>query len=315
MKRSTNVIPTSKRSRQNIIAKTITFLTVTILLLALTACSTIKETDPPFPIDVTPPAVEENPPQSIESTPGAAIESPLPTFIGKAKVKAGVLDYQIKGLDSLSAGTDEEVPVGTDVKIWNNDEIAKMELEDGSVIILNPFTTFNFRIIESDTRYPVVRLILGSGSILVASSELWVITADYQFRIGVNESVAGVIYDPLQNTIAVNCLGMRGSCSFISLTNADELAPGQQLEYMGGIRGEIGDADFDGWRTLYEKFVATPTFTSTPTLTSTPTRTSTPTPSFTPTHIPTTAAPEPHSTNDEVRKRKDGGGGDGGKGG
>jgi hypothetical protein len=315
MKNSTNFLPTSRRSRQNLIAKTIAFLGVTVLVLAFTACSTITTSDSQFSIDVTPPTVEDDSPLPIESTPGAVLEPSASTYVGKAKVKAGMLDYQIKGLDSLSVGPNEEVPVGTDVKIWNNDEIANMELEDGSVIILNPSTALSFRIIESSTSPPVTRVILGSGSLLVASGDLWIITADYQFRIGVNESVTGVSYDPLQNMITVNCLGLKGSCLFYSLTNVDELTPGQQLEYIGGIRGEIGEADFEGWRTLYEKFVAPPTYTPTPTPTLTPTRTSTPTPSYTPTQIPTTAAPEPHSTNDELRKRKDGGGGDGGKGG
>ena len=316
MKNSANILPTSTRSRQNIISITIALLGLTVFLVTFAACSAITGIDQQISIGVTLPAVEENTPFPIESTAGAILEPTPSTYVGKAKVKAGLVEYQPKGLDSVYAGPDEEIPVGTDVKIWSNGEIAKMELEDGSVITLNPSTALSFRIIESSPGEPTVRIILGSGSLLVASSDLWVITADYQYRIGVNDSLAGMSYDPLQNTIAVNCLGMQGSCSLISLTDADELAPGQQLEYMGGIRGEIGEADFEGWRTLYEKIVAPPTFTPTPTPTSTATLTSTPTPVNTPTQIPTTAAPELHRPDEpEVRQPKDGGGGDGGKGG
>jgi hypothetical protein len=240
LKHSTNIIPTSRRSRQNIIAKTIALLGVTVALVASTACSPIAGTDQQSPIKETTPTVEENTPYPIESTPGAILEPTPSTYVGKAKVKAGMLEYQPKGLNAVIVGPDEEIPVGTDVKIWSNGEIAKMELEDGSVIILNPSTALSFRIIESNTSPPVTRIILGSGSLLVASGDLWIITTDYQFRIGVNESVAGVSYDPLQNTIAVNCIGMKGSCSFYGLVNADELAPGQKLEYMGGIGEKLG---------------------------------------------------------------------------
>ena len=97
MKHSINVNPTCRRSRQIIIAITIALLGLTLLLVALAACSPITGTVQQFPIGVTPPVVEEKTPLPIELTSDPLFEHPLMTHDWKAKVVAGVLEYQING--------------------------------------------------------------------------------------------------------------------------------------------------------------------------------------------------------------------------
>jgi hypothetical protein len=352
MKLSTEVLLASRQSRRMIIVMTISLIGLIVTLVVLEACSPITGNESRIPIQVTTVAVEENAYLPIELTLDAALMQPITTHVasilnvnenawlsnvvnGKAKVAAGLLDYQIIGQNSVSVGTNEEVPIGTDVRIWNNDDIVKMELDDGSVIMLNPFTVIRLINIEQMRRFPIVRVILVRGSILVISENFWIISADYNYRIQVNGSMAGVNYEPLQNTITVNCFGLKGNCSFYSLSNTNELTPGQQLEYKGIIRGNIGSVDLEAWRLLYGDILPTltprPTFTQistllTPRPTFTPTSTFTPTPVITPTQIPTTAAPTHRNPDDSGRIDKDrdgggggggqdGGGGDGGKGG
>ena len=124
--------------------------------------------------------------------------------------------------------------------------------------------------------------------------------------------MAAVSYEPLQNTITVNCLGKTGSCLFHGLSNVNELTPGQQLEYKGNIRGEIESADFEAWQVYDRDLLQTSTLTPTPAFT--------PTPVITPTQIPTIAAPTPSPPDDsaedpDLREQEGGDDGDGGKGG
>jgi hypothetical protein len=331
MKHPTHVFLSFSRSRRIIIVITIALLGLTALLVAFTSCSPYKGTDRQLLIKVTTPADEDDIALSVNRTSDVDFIDPSTTHMvstltvnenahlsvvyGKAKVLVGPIDYQIKGGETVSVGTKGDLPIGSDVRIWNNNEIAHIELEDGTVITLNPFTTLNIIIIKPSTKFPVIRILLGRGSILVATDNIWIISADYQFRIWVKDSTVEVSYKPLQSTITVNCLGMKGSCSFFGSNNWYALAPGQQLVYKGSIQGNIGTASFEE-RHKFEQILPTPTLTPTPT--GTPTLISTPTPGITPTIIPTTAAPthrNPDNSGDDPRKKPKGrDGGDGGKG-
>ena len=315
MKLSTSFIPPSRQPRLMIIAVTIAVMGVAVFLSAITACSPVTGSAQNIRIEATAPAVIEKTLSPIELITQAAIEK-LPStkdnVSAMAMIAAGKLEYQIQGQNSVSAEANEEVPLGTDVKIWNNDEIAKIELEDGSVIILDPFTILDLINVEQNTTVPIIRVILHRGSVLVTSENLWIITGDYEFRIRINRSIAGVSYDPLQTTIVVNCLGQEGSCSFYTATEWNELAPGQQLDYEGGVRGEVRRADFEGWQLLFKEISPTPTMTPPPNFTQIPTFT--PSATVTPYKIPTAEA----TPNSEPGNRDTGpenGGGDGGHGG
>jgi hypothetical protein len=167
----------------------------------------------------------------------------------------------------------------------------------------------NLIIIEQGTTAPTIRVQLLRGSLLIASKDLWILSGDYQFRVHVNQSIAGVNFDPLQDTMTVNCLGQKGGCSFYTATEWNELAPGQQLDYTKGVRGKVRGADFEGWQLLIEEISPTPTITPSPYFTPLPTLT--PTFTVTPEKAPTA------TSNSEPDNRDTGPdeGGDGGHGG
>jgi hypothetical protein len=234
-------------------------------------------------------------------------------------VTKGKLEYQIDGQSSVSAVANEEVPIGSDVQLKVSDEIAELRLEEGSILTLFPYTVIRLIRVEQSTGTPGTKIILGAGTILVASADLWVISSDLLFKLWVNQSTAAVSFEPLKNTITVNCFGKTGSCLFQGLSQVDELTPGQQLKYIGTIRGKVGNADLETWLALYRDLLQTPVPTPTPTFT--------PPPVNTPFQIPGTAQPT-HSPSDENNEEpgngserrgggKEGGGGegDGGKGG
>jgi hypothetical protein len=304
-----------------------------VIIISIAACSSTPEAAQRYSIEMTPQAVEENTPLPIELTAAAILEKPYATpailslqtvenvslskvkGIWRAKVITGRLEYQTSGQNSTTVGVNEEIPIGSSVHVRNNGEIAKIVLDDGTAIMINPATIFNLISVEENTSAPAIRLIFESGSLLIISEDFWVIASDYQFRIRINGSIAGVSYKPSQNTLIVSCFGQKGSCSFFNTKYQDELAPGQQLEYKDSVRGKVKNADIEEWQLLYEQIVQTPTCTPTQRLT--PTYTPSPTPTSTLNIILTTPTGTLNNSRDNSRDRKhrEEGGRDGGKGG
>ncbi len=225
----------------------------------------------------------ENPPLQSQSPDPIISESPTAPeegiVYGEAIVTAGIVDYQIKGQAPASAKVNEEVPIRSDVRIWNEDSIVKMKLEDGSAVMLAPFTTISLVNEQSTSSHTMVSL--ESGSVLVVAENFWIISSDHEFRIWARGAIVGVRSDPSLETFAVNCFGPQGSCLFHSMGDSTELTPGQQLEYKANIRGEVKGADLEAWRVFFGDILPTPTATPTPTMP--PTSTPTPTPTLTPT--------------------------------
>jgi len=321
-----NCYRSRKRLRPYLIAAVVG---LAVLIVEITACSPIRRTSKEYPLEATAAIVRGNE-KFIFEAPATAFfgNSPLlsegstPTLSGnetaqdevyyeKAIVTTGLLEYQIKGLSPVSAGVNSNVPLGADVRTWSNNTIVKIELDDGSVIMLDPFTTIYIRKNEQNTGSEFM-ISLERGGVLVVSGSLWVVSADLGFKIWANGSMVGISYEPLQITITVSCFGPAGSCQFIGLNDSDTLTPGQQLQYEESIRGEIGNVDLKQWLALYSDILPSPTITPNPGLTITP--------SIVPTIIPASATPTTQNPSDEIKdpetRLEDGGDvDDGGEGG
>jgi serine/threonine protein phosphatase PrpC len=320
---------TSNRRSLLITAGIATILGLAILLVSISAFSLFLGTDRKSLILSTAPVIIANTSSPFKSTdsqldqkPPVDFEAPsvsvlpnliTPAVVGKAIVADGILEYQIIGQDANTTGANEEVPFGPDVRMWSDEEPVQINLDNGSIVMLDPLTAIYLATDDEETNH-TIKVMLERGSILTAQGKFSVMSTDERFRILVDEGMVGVNFEPLLDAIAVNCFGPDGDCLIYGFDALNELKPGQQLKYKEGIRGEIENTDLIGWREHFGDVLPTPTATPTPTITSTPTKTPTPIP---PTATPTLSNQGDQGLNNERNSRKSGGdgGGDGGSGG
>jgi hypothetical protein len=230
---------------------------------------------------------------------------------GMARVMEGAINFQVKGKNSEIAGLGNDAPIGEDVRIWTNAEPARLALEDGSLIVVGPFTTV---VLENpsnaQTGAPApVNVLMERGKVFVVMGSPWIMSKDQAFKVWANGARLGVNYDPTQKVFEVDCFGPAGVCLTQGPGGTVELQAGSRLTYQNNAPGELQGADHERWRELAKADLPPPTATPLPT--------ETPIPTITPTEQPIKPAPAATGTS-TTKQDQDGGGvpgGDGGKGG
>ena len=100
----------------------------------------------PFVFEETPNPITQSTVPVPEST--TTVET---TFQKKAFVKSGEIQYKLNEQDLISVEGIKEIPIGKNVKISNLYNVAELELDDGSVLVLSPSTTFYIEDVEQST--------------------------------------------------------------------------------------------------------------------------------------------------------------------
>ncbi len=244
----------------------------------------------------------------------------------QATLLNGRLNYQVQSQDPASVQAGSPVAIGADVRLWTGSEEARIQLDDGSVIALGPFTTFDVEYLTGSASADSPAAIhLDGGSLYVISESLSVLAKDKQYKAMVNGTQMGIKFDAAEDVYDISCFGQQGTCQVQGPTGFAELNAGERISYHRDILGPLSAADYNAWQDLCKPDCADPLMTSTPIATSKPaakpspsitaTHSATITPTITLTPVPPTFTKTPGAQQTKEDSGREKGGGSGGGGG
>jgi tRNA A-37 threonylcarbamoyl transferase component Bud32 len=241
----------------------------------------------------------ENTPQVVLAAGGpVGSVTPFLPAIGTVVEMRGVVQLQRPGQGAQLLVTGDALPLGEPLRLWTTNGMARIQLMDGSLLVLAENTLVTVQAAEKDEETDPTsgqyELTLEQGRLLVKTAQFTVHSDPHDYQLELTYAVAGVIYDPALDLFEVDCL--EGNC-LIAGQPPVELEGGSRANFTRGQLIARDEANYPPWIELGGSDVPTPTPLPTATITETPTPTATdedqpPAPADT-----TAAGPPPAPTN------------------
>lgn len=219
----------------------------------------------------------ENTPQVVLAA-GDPDGSPTPFLPASGTVleMRGVVQLQRAGQGAQLLVTGDALPYGEAVRLWTTNGVARIQLMDGTLLVLGENTLVTVQAagddVEAETANGQYDLTLDQGRLLVITTQFTVFSDPHDYQLELIYAVAGIFYDPVLDLFEVDCL--EGSCLFGGQPPVS-LEGGSRARFTRGQLITMDQAIYPPWIELGGADVPTPTALPTATITETPTPTAT----------------------------------------